>query len=584
LRYLFGDSSESDLEFDYLAFTREVIDCAVVMAECEVTLGVTVEDRRTRERETAATIAAVEELGKRASQLVGPVAKDQAGMPVGRCAAAIATAIREAVDRESMQVRAALAAECDEMDKQDQRQRERAKEVLEKLLRSHDLPGAEKLFEVAWTTGAVKATLHERTAFGAEALLALEIPASSMFGLDLRVDRIAENVEVYAHETGGWLKKSDKVVAHKLGRYLVTNVLVSADATTVRLRVSPEASAVGFVVTARRNGDLSIEPTGGGQNREVAVDDRSRPGLRLLTDRLEAAARALAEVRSSLLSVELDGKPLSQHDHPRVLAERLITAIAPTVQRIAQHSRSPGELVLRRLIGENRREEIFVSTADLSKRLDGLPSHVREIFAPLQLGGEPARTPVDEPRVAARPAAEVKPTSAVAPASAPAAAPAPAPAPAAAPAPTPAATAAPAPAAERPLPADRRFDTESDTRPAARPLANRTTPPPVGTVGMPGGAADARSGPNRLSPVIPSVEPRRAASPTAQQRGETPVVDTPMFDDKDAPFSATRADPTVPTAAKPQPAPEAGRKRTEDLALSEAIERALADEEGVSSK
>ena len=50
MRYLFGDSTESELEFDYLAFVREVIDCAVVMAECEVTLGVTVEDRRTRDQ------------------------------------------------------------------------------------------------------------------------------------------------------------------------------------------------------------------------------------------------------------------------------------------------------------------------------------------------------------------------------------------------------------------------------------------------------------------------------------------------------------------------------------------------------
>src|SRR5262252_7056425 len=92
LRYLFGDSTESELEFDYLAFLREVIDCAVVMAECEVTLGVTVEDRRARELETAAVIAAVEELGKRATQVVSPPAGDPATTPVGRCAAAIATA------------------------------------------------------------------------------------------------------------------------------------------------------------------------------------------------------------------------------------------------------------------------------------------------------------------------------------------------------------------------------------------------------------------------------------------------------------------------------------------------------------
>lgn len=563
MRYLFGDSTDSDLEFDYLAFIREVIDCAVVMAECEVTLGVTVEDRRSRELETASVIAAVTDLGTRVSQLVIPVATDQASAPVGRCAAAIAAAIREAVDKESAQARAALAAECDEMDRQDQRQRARAKAVLEKLLRTHDLPGAEKELDVTWAAASIKATMRQRTGFGVEAVLSLDIPSSSLLGLDLRVDRVAENVEVHGHETAGWRKKSDKVVAHKLGRYQVINVKVAGDATRVRLRASPEANAGGFVITARRNGDLSVEPTGDGPGREVAIDDRDRTGLRLLSERLEAAVRALTETRTGLVSVDIDGAPITQHAHPRVLAERLIAAVAPTIQRIAQHSRSPGELVLRRLIGDHRREEIFVSTADLLKRLDGLPSHARELFAPLQLGGEPAKPLVDEPRPPLRPTVEVKP------------------APAPVPVPMPIDRSGPA--------VDRRFDTEPEPRPEARPGVARTTPPPAPM-------SEARSG---LARLPSAVDPRRATRPT-QPAGESPFGDPPMLDDKASPFSASRVDPTPPTAARPAPAPvpvpapaydarsaprgfdkplditaEASRKRTDDSALSDAIDRAL---------
>jgi hypothetical protein len=567
VRYLFGDSTESDLEFDYLAFIREVIDCAVVMAECEVTLGVTVEDRRSRELETASVIAAVADLGTRVSQLVTPIAADQASAPIGRCAAAIAAAIRDAVDKESAQARATLAAECDEMDRQDQRQRARAKSVLEKLLRTHDLPGADKELEVTWTTAGVKATMRQRTGFGVEAVLSLDIPASSLLGLDLRVDRIAENVEVHGHETGGWLKKSDKVVAHKLGRYQVTNVKVAGDATRVRLRASPEANAGGFVITARRNGDLGVEPTGDGPSREVAIDDRDRTGLRLLIERLEAAVRGLTETRTGLVSVDIDGGPITQHAHPRVLAERLIAAVAPTIQKIAQHSRSPGELVLRRLIGDHRREEIFVSTADLLKRLDGLPAHARELFAPLQLGGEPVKPPVDEPRPAAKPTAEVKPAP------------------------------VPLPIERSGAAVDRRFDTESEPRPEprpeARPPVSRTTPPPAPM-------SEARSGLARLPSAL---DARRATRPT-QPTGESPFGEPPLFDDKASPFSASRADPTPPTAAKPAPvlapaqdaraaprgfdkpldiAAEPSRKRTDDSVLSDAIDRAIDESDGTPS-
>ena len=565
LRYLFGDSTESELEFDYLAFLREVIDCAVVMAECEVTLGVTVEDRRTRELETAAVVAAVVELGRRAAQVVGTPGSDQASTPVGRCAAAIATAIREAVDKESLQARAALAAECEEMDRQDDRQRGRARNVLEKLLRIHDLPGADKTLEVVWSATGARATLCERTGFAVEAVLLLDIPASSVLVTDLRVDRLADGVEIHTHETAGWLKKSDKVVPHKLGRYQVASVRVGSDATTVRLRSGPEANAVGFVVTSRRNGDLSVEPNGGGSGREVPLDDRSRPGLRLLVERLETAVRALADNRSSLVSIEIDGTPIAQHAHPQVFAERLIAVIAPTVHQIAQRSRSPGELVLRRPLGDNRREEIFISTADLLKRLDGLPLHAREVFAPLQLAAEQAKAPLDEPRLTARPAVETKPV------------PAPAPVPA---------TTATATVTERTVSViDRKFNSEPEPRPEARPDARspRTVPPPAP---MP----DGRSKPDRL-PSLPAAADSRRTRPPAS-REQPPDVDVPIFDDQTPPFSRTDtgrmavklhaaadagAAATAPRAGDKLPEiPDASRKRN-DESLSDAIDRALDD-------
>jgi hypothetical protein len=328
---------------------------------------------------------------------------------------------------------------------------------------------------------------------------------------------------VHAHETGGWLKKSDKLVAQKLGRYQVAGVVVGSDVTTVRLRATPEANAIGFVVTSRRNGDLSVEPTGGGPSREIALDDRGRPGLRLLAERLEAAANALTENRTGLVSVELDGMPIVQHEHPRILAERLIAAIAPTVQKIARHSRSPDELVLRRLIGDNRREEIFVSTAELVKLLDGLPPHARELFAALQLGGTRARPPADEPTLPARPAMEAAPAERVVP------------------------------------PAERRFDNEPEPRPDARPLARRTAPPPMLM-------SDPRIGPSRQSPPTPGVDGKLVPRPTLA-RAESALVEPSMMEDQET-VLVPRADLTALLAEKPH---------RNDAALADALDRALDD-------
>jgi len=409
VRYLFGDSTESNLDFDYLAFLQEVIDCAVVMVECDIALAAVDERKRTRERETEAQLAAVADFGKRAAEFVGPVAEEKAGSAVGRCAAAVARAIRDAVESESTETKAKLAAERDDFAKNSQGVNGRAKEALEKLLRTHDLPGAAKELEVVRSGVAMKATMRQRTSFGVEAVLALEIPPTSLFVPDLRVDRVAEGVEVHGREAGGWLKKSDKLVAHKLGRYQVLSVTVGA---TVCIQLRAEGNGGELTITSQPSGDMSIESSGGSTAREVTIEERDRAGLRSLVDKLEAATRSLADARGNLVSIEIDGKSMAEHANPRVFAERLTAAVGPTVHKINTRSRSDGELVLRRLIAGNRREEIFVSIADLVQKFEKLPAHARDVFAPLRLRGEAEpQPPIGTKPVEAKPV-EAKPVEA----------------------------------------------------------------------------------------------------------------------------------------------------------------------------
>src|SRR5262249_44991895 len=150
--------------------------------------------RRTREQEIAGLIRAIEELGTEASALVDPVAKQQGNQPVGRCATAIANAVRDAVSRESALVRGELAGIRDEIDREDREARTRARVVLEKLLRAHDLPGATNELEVVWSGHMPKATMRQRTEFGVEAVLSLDAAASPLLGSELRVERIDPTV------------------------------------------------------------------------------------------------------------------------------------------------------------------------------------------------------------------------------------------------------------------------------------------------------------------------------------------------------------------------------------------------------
>jgi hypothetical protein len=394
--YLLGDSTDSGLEFNYLDFTKDVVECAAVLVEAELELVTTVDKRRERENDRAEAIKAIKELGLRAAEAVAPTAMGQANTPAGRCASVIAAAVKEAVDRETAATRAGLASDLEELDKADKRVRSKNRDVLEKLLRAHDLPTVEKTYEVVWTGNAVRATMQERATFGVAATLALEVPSMTLFVQDLRVDRVVEGVEIHSVEAGGWLKKGDKVVPLKLGRYHITRVAVGAD-VTIRLQATLEPSSLGFTITVRGGEPMLVERHGDG-TKEFTIEEQDKAKLCQLATKLEKEVRALDANRGELMSVEVDGKPIAEHAHPRELAERLIKTIAPTVQKIARHSRSPGELVLRRLLGGNRREELFMATSELVKLFERLPEKERAVFAPLELDGKPYVAPPAAPK------------------------------------------------------------------------------------------------------------------------------------------------------------------------------------------
>ncbi|MBA3457309.1 MAG: hypothetical protein H0T42_29780, partial [Deltaproteobacteria bacterium] len=389
MHFLMGDSTESGLDYNYLAFLKDVIDASVVLLENEAVIAASIDRKKSCERDAAIVVGALGELGRRTLEMIKPVAKEHSDNAIGRCATAIAAAAREAVDREAQQIRTALAVDLAEIDKVPLQLRAKNADVLDKLLRSHDLPLSEKTHEVVFATGSVHAAMRQRTMFGVDSMVAIEIPPSSLLQPDLRVDKLVDNAELGALEVGGWLRKSDKLVALKIGRYVIGKVVVG-NHVTVRLRAAIDADSPAFDLVLTRTGEVLIENVSGEPARELTIDEAHRPTLKALAEKLEAAVRKLGDRRVGAAAVQIDGVPLAEHAHPGTLAERLILAVAPMVHRIAKHTRSPGELVLRRMLGEDRREEIFVTTAELVKRWSGLPPASREVFAPLRLEADPA--------------------------------------------------------------------------------------------------------------------------------------------------------------------------------------------------
>jgi hypothetical protein len=119
----------------------------------------------------------------------------------------------------------------------------------------------------------------------------------------------------------------------------------------------------------------------------VTGEDVAR--VRALRDSLAGMAADLAQHKKSLRDASLEGGALRALPSPRVLVERLVANIAPIVQEIGKRSLAPGELVLKRLLDDTRREEIFVSKKELARKVQVLPQDMRRIFDPLELASGP---------------------------------------------------------------------------------------------------------------------------------------------------------------------------------------------------
>jgi hypothetical protein len=170
------------------------------------------------------------------------------------------------------------------------------------------------------------------------------------------------------------------------------------DQSRIVLRSAPDAQSPGYDISLRaEEPHVHIVKTGkDGEAGAFDPDPADLPTLLRLREKLEEAVLVLTTKRRALTSARLDEAPVEQSAQMRTLVDRLVQVLAPMVREIAAHSLSPGELVLRRMIGDDRREEIFVTKAELRANLEGMSDADRQLFAPLELnagGAAPSTMP-----------------------------------------------------------------------------------------------------------------------------------------------------------------------------------------------
>jgi hypothetical protein len=406
MNYLYGDSTASLLKSNVLEFFRDALDCSVVLLQADAQIDAGRDRIRTLQKEADAELGRLEKFIGEVEKAIRDASATIPESPTLQCAARLTSFSAEARQASADSVRERLAREIAAVEAEESATRKNCSAALATLLLGQPPPDATTVTRLVLGAGQqppYEAVLTGSAAFGLEWTFELAIPEGHAWSTAVRVDRFAPQLEIRAPQLAGWISKEVKVRPQKLDRLLITELVDDGEMASVKLRAEGAAEA-GFdlevdcklqtVTKMMRVGPKDDASVGA---FEVHADD-VRP-LAELVEKLRAASDELTRLRLRVARVE-DGA-FQEQDRFAGFVGRLVAMMAPIIREISDRSLTPSELILRRLLSNDRREEIFVAKSTLRDKLAVLPEPVRRLFAPLGLDPTPplpgSPRPTDKP-------------------------------------------------------------------------------------------------------------------------------------------------------------------------------------------
>jgi hypothetical protein len=292
--------------------------------------------------------------------------------------------------------------------------------ILDAFLVRHKLPNTSWEFE--WSAGMrgapARAVIWASTPIGLATVFDVTLPANHLWAQAVRGATLQKGVSVPLLRKG-WFG-GPKLRDIQLDKYFVTRVTFTAEKASLVLSRSAKEPSPGVEISLRganpsgASTAVDVDQNGLPKGEPSVLGGNSAATVQQLWERIEATIADLVWYRRAARSATFEGTPVGEIRYPALLAKRIVDEIAPYVRELRQHSRTPGELALKRDLGDGRREELFITHEDVSRKYAAVTPRHRAIFDAFGLEGQD--TVIVSPRAAAprtrRPPALPKPASA----------------------------------------------------------------------------------------------------------------------------------------------------------------------------
>lgn len=403
--YLYGDATESALDHNYLEFLKAAVEFAAGVLESGDRVRQFEEESQQKKRDAAREREQIATVERALTTTIDQCLTTSDAPLTNKCVHQVRVLTRGEIERSKGGVEKGLERELARLQSQIKDQRAGNLVRLERLLLEHDFPGSRQ-----WTdyrlddTGKASADLVGISSLKLAWTIELEVPPEHLLHTPLRIDRLMPQLTIDVPEMSGFIRKRVKPKRYKVTKDHVIAIQHQDGEAVLVLRTSVAERDTGFDITFRDGLPVQVVRLYRGKASDPSEPEAEDVApLQELFGKLTGSLGELRNNRRVLRSARLDDKPLARHAQPSVLVERLVDEMAPVVREISQHSLSPTELVLKRVLADDQRVEIFASKAELHAKVETLSPDSKRVFDALELDQPNPVPSLIPPSVASRP-------------------------------------------------------------------------------------------------------------------------------------------------------------------------------------
>ena len=381
MRYLYGDSSSFPLNQNFVLTLASATDCAVRLLEVEARIGEAQQISEDADVAAAAETADIDQLERR----VGKALSQREHL--SNATAKVAEQVVAASSAQFARARVGVKSWREETVRQAFEGCGPAAVMapINQFMVRHELPYT--AWGLRWKAGVgdepVQAQVYAIMQRGLTATLSVAIPPKHPWAQPVRVSSLERQLIIRLMGKS-WLGRP-KLKDEHLERYYVTRITRTNERHALVLSKRAKEPSDGMLITLRDSDvkritvtrlDRDDNPVG----EPAALDGVDGQMIKRLWRRIEETIADLIDHRYQLLAATLYGKRVTELDSPAPVATAIIQSIAPLVRDLQRHSRTPGELQLKRDLGDGRREELFISNDDVIRKYARLSPDHRRLF------------------------------------------------------------------------------------------------------------------------------------------------------------------------------------------------------------